>query len=435
MVTYTDRLKLHKPEASDINFPGHMDANADIMDGAAAPGNWDAAVDPTATDDELDGYVVGSAWWNILDHKLFICEDPTSGAAVWRQIWPARAADMNFQAGIYQQLLINGGFQINQQAVSPYTSATTPDNGDDSYAAPDQWILLSDGNDIVDVYQKTTFLPPGAAAALLLEVETAGKKFGILQIVESKDAIKYAGQVASLQFKARTTTGKIIRNIRAAILSWTGTADAVTSDVVSAWNAEGENPAWAANWTAENTPGDLALVADDWTTYRIENINIDTAGMTNLAVFIWCDDADPAIDDLLHLADVQLNVGPVCLPYMPRSFADELQKCMRFWQKTYAYETPVGTVTTVNEIGWFAHGGTTWSRVSVPWPVPLRIPTIATGYSPGTGVASKVYNVGLGSDVNGNGDPSSWCCIYGVANVSVAEGYTLCVHCVADARL
>jgi len=395
-------------------------------------GNFAASTDPTTGDDTADGYIVGSPWVNTTDHKIFLCESPAAGAAVWRQIWPARAEDMNFQAGVYQQLLINGDFQINQQAVSEYTSSTNPANNDDTYAAPDQWLLLSDGNNVVKVSHQTgTWL----GTAVKLTVATANKKFGLIQFVENVDASKYYNKAASLQFKAYTPSGNPLRTLRAAVLSWNGTADALTSDLVSAWNSEGSNPAWIANWTAENTPEDLALVADAWTTYRIENISIDTAGLTNLAVFIWCDDGDADVGDIVFISQVQLNLGPICLPYSQRSFQDELQKCMRFWQKTYAYETPIGTVTTVNDIIWFAHGGTGWSRVPVPWPVPLRKSLYPTGYSPGTGAANKVYNVNLGSDVNGNGEPSSWCCTYGVANVSVAEGSTLRVHCVADARL
>lgn len=247
--------------------------------------------------------------------------------------------------GVYRQALVNGGFQVNQQAVSPYTAATTPDNGDDTYLF-DQWILLSDGDDIVDVSQETSVIPLGAATSAKFEVETANKKFGILQIIENVDALKFAGKAVSLQFKARTTAGKVIENLRAAVLSWSSTANAPTSDVVSAWGAEGSNPTLATNWTAENTAANLALVADTWTTYKIENIAVDTASMANLAVFIWVDDTDASIDDLLYIADVQLNQGPVCLPYMPLSFAEEIEKCYRFWESSYAYGTVPGTAST-----------------------------------------------------------------------------------------
>ena len=236
-----------------------------------------------------------------------------------------------YRTALYQNILLNGNFQINQLGLAAYTSATVPANSDDTYLF-DQWIHLSDGNDITDVSPEATIVPPGEASALKFEVETANKKFGIVQLIENKDAIKLAGKYVSLQLKARTTTDKVIKNIRAAVLSWSSTADIVTSDVVSAWGDEGANPTWATNWTAENTAANLALVADEWTTFEIENIYIDTAGMANLAVVIWVDDTDAAVDDLLYLGDVQLNEGATCLPYMPMRYSDELLRCKRFFQ-------------------------------------------------------------------------------------------------------
>lgn len=303
--------------------------------------------------------------------------------------------------GVYHNLIYNGQFQVNQQAITQYTSATVPANSDDTYAAPDGWNLLSDGNDIVDVYPEATVIPTGAPSSLKLEVETANKKFGIVQFVESKDARKYAGKYASLQFKARTTTGKVIRHIRAAVLSWSSTADTITSDVVSAWNAEGANPTFATNWTAENTAADLTLVADTWTTYKIENIYVDTASMTNLAVFIWCDDADAAVDDLLYVGDVQLNEGMVCLPYAPRDFITELMKSKRYWLKSYSYGAAPGTIGTVEQEGSVAvirpssgvpadFGG---CLAPVLYGVEMRTVGTITFYSPISGASGKMYDV------------------------------------------
>lgn len=275
--------------------------------------------------------------------------------------------------GVYVQALVNGGFQINQLAVATYTSATTPANSDDTYLF-DQWILLSDGNDIADVSQETSVVPTGGAASAKFEVETQNKKFGLIQIIENKEAIKYAGKVASLQFKARTVTGKVIENVRAAVISWSSTADAVTSDVVSAWENEGTNPTLAANWTYENTATNNALVADAWTTYKIENISIDTASMANLAVFIWVDDTDASVDDLLYLADVQLNQGAVCLPYQPRSFDLELRSSQRFFQKSYVYSTALNanTIDSICTVCSRASASTSVNSVVVKFSVPMR---------------------------------------------------------------
>lgn len=45
--------------------------------------NYIATTDPTADDDELDGYSVGSRWINNTDGDTFFCKDASQGAAVW----------------------------------------------------------------------------------------------------------------------------------------------------------------------------------------------------------------------------------------------------------------------------------------------------------------------------------------------------------------
>lgn len=244
--------------------------------------------------------------------------------------------------GIHAQALLNGSFQVNQQAVTTYTSGTTPANNDDTYLL-DQWILLSDGNDIVDVSQELSVIPTGSSSAIKFEVETANKKFGICQIIENKDSIKFAGSRVSLQFKAKTANSHVIENLRAGVLSWNSTADVPTSDIVGTWGAEGANIIPSTNWTLENTPSNLALSTSTWTTYKIENIYIDTASMANLAVVIWVDDTDAAIDDLLYITDVQLNNGIVCTPYKSIKFIDDLRECKRFFEMSYPYGTAAGT--------------------------------------------------------------------------------------------
>lgn len=43
----------------------------------------DATTNPTINDDELDGYVAGSLWVDATNDLLYVCVDPTAGAAIW----------------------------------------------------------------------------------------------------------------------------------------------------------------------------------------------------------------------------------------------------------------------------------------------------------------------------------------------------------------
>ncbi len=228
--------------------------------------------------------------------------------------------------------LINGDFRVAERGTS-FTRTTTPANSDDTYLF-DRCTLLSDGNDRADISQETSVVPTDGYAAIKFDVETVSgtsEKFGIIQIIEARDAAQFDGKTASLSFKARTTSGQV-ENLRAHVLAWDSTADAVTSDVVSAWGAEGSNPTFVANWTAENVAANLVL-SDAYQTFKVEGISIDTSGMTNLAVFIHVDDTDLVATDVLYITDIQLEIGPVATSFERRPIAEERDLCDRYYQE------------------------------------------------------------------------------------------------------
>lgn len=224
--------------------------------------------------------------------------------------------------------IINGNMNVFQRGTS-FTSATTPANSDDTYLA-DRWILLSDGNDIVDVTQQTDG-PTGVLNSIRLDVETANKKFGIIEVIEQKNSAPLIGGTCSVSFYAKTAGSGKIDNIKCAVLSWSSTADAVTSDVVSAWEAEDTDPTLVANWTYENDPANLNPTTS-WARYTIENISIDTASTTNVAVFIWSDVTDVDVGDFLYITGVQLEVGSSATQLEQRPIGAELALCQRYYE-------------------------------------------------------------------------------------------------------
>ncbi len=284
--------------------------------------------------------------------------------------------------------LINGDFRVSQRGTS-FSSTTTPINNDDTYLL-DRWLLLSDGNDVVDVTKDVTVVPTGSSAAIRLDVETGDLKFGIVQILEFRDTSILEGGNVSLSFKARRT-GTSIDHLRAAVLGWASTADVVTSDVVDTtnWGGAGTDPTLATNWNYENTPANLATLTTSYQTFKIENIGI-TAGRNNLAVFIWIDDVTVTVGDFLYITDVQLELGADSTPFERRPFSTELALSQRYFyifsETSAQYPFGFGFSQATNDFRGF-----------IPTPVEMRTtPTIASGPLKYRGNADEVDAVTIG---------------------------------------
>lgn len=237
--------------------------------------------------------------------------------------------------GLYHNALINGNMDIWQRLNADASlTATGGKNNDDTYIM-DRWILLSDGNDIVDI-SNSGDKPAGSAGSAKFVVQTANKQFGILQIIEGKNAKILAGKSVSLSFQAKTASGKEIENLRALVLAWNSTEDSLTSDVISSWPAEGADPTLVANWTKENSGSNLALT-NSWQKFEIENIPLNTSGLTNLAVLIYVDDKDCAVNDELYITQVLLNEGTTSLEWQPTDWQTEYEKCLRYYEQSWGH--------------------------------------------------------------------------------------------------
>jgi hypothetical protein len=224
-------------------------------------------------------------------------------------------------------VLINGDFQVSQRGTT-FTTTLPFTNNNDNYVL-DRWYLLSDGNDIVDVSQNTANAPFSGGYCIALDVETVNKKFGIAQIVETQNCNGLLGQEVTLSFKARVTSVTKLDNVKCAIVAWSGTADSVTSDIVSSWNVENTNPTLIANATYENTPANLN-VTTSWQTFSV-TATVDTASANNIIVFIWSDVTDTTLGDFLLVTDVKLEKGSTATTFMRDNFSTELLKCQRYF--------------------------------------------------------------------------------------------------------
>ena len=227
---------------------------------------------------------------------------------------------LNTQIG--RNHLINGEFSVAQRN----TSFVASDNNNDVYTLY-RWNLVSDGNDIVDVTQSTTVPTGGALKSIGLDVETANKQFGIVQIIEAKNCTGLIGNEVTFSFKAKVSNVRL-GDVRAGIIAWSSTADSVTSDVVATYNDDA-NPTLASNLTFENTPSDLG-VTTSWVTYSV-TATIDTGSTTNVVVWIGSVDSSTTAGDFLYITDCQLEIGPNTSSFEREDYGTTLAKAQRYY--------------------------------------------------------------------------------------------------------
>ena len=240
-----------------------------------------------------------------------------------------------------KNLLVNGGMGFIRNEIAAgttYDSATTPNN-DDGNICFERWINSSDGNDIVDLIRSTD--TPAAVAdsdnpdkAMKLLVATPNKKFGQAQILTNAETMKLRGRRISLSFQAKTTTAKIINNIRASIIEFTGAADLPTIPIVATgtWGVAGTDPTLVASYAYLNTPTNLALTTS-YQKFTLENILVGS-GANNIGIFIWVDDTDAAVGDELFLTALQLENGSRATAYKELPFSMETDRANFFFWKT-----------------------------------------------------------------------------------------------------
>lgn len=305
---------------------------------------------------------------------------------------------------MYQNALLNGGFDVWQRA-------TTFTYNDDVFG-PDRWNLLTETNGAWTCARDTD-VPTGdfKYSAKFTNV-TLNNQAALVQILENIDAVKFQGKTVSLSFYAKTS-GTEIGALRATVLSWTSTADSVTSDVIGTWASDGTDPTWATNWTSE-VAGSNKTLTSSWQRFTIENIAVDTSSITNLAVVIWVDDGTIAANDDFWVTGVKLNVGATATSWMARHYQQELTACRR-----YCYTITTTATNEIIAIG--SNESTTRAHFLIPLSTQLRtLPTLVA-----TAGDWQVTDLTTGVDVTTIQIFSSINSTYaGIVSADVAAGLT-----------
>lgn len=234
---------------------------------------------------------------------------------------------------------------------------------------------------------------------LTLRAVTASKKFGIVQflpndivqqILQTQDKnLSFAFSIkANRPDIAGVLQNPIMDDFKAALLYWTGTKDSLTSDVVSAWNANGSDPTLATSWASA---GQIAVVADA-TVQRFNSDNLvipDTA--TNVALFIWVDYADTITDGQVHLSEIKLELGASVTDFVAELPPIARLRAQRFVVTSFADGVVPGTaVDGAYQLITPSANSTNEMYMTLPYPVPMLFNPSVTAYD-NLGASGKVY--------------------------------------------
>jgi hypothetical protein len=289
-----------------------------------------------------------------------------------------------------QNLLINGSFRFWQRQVPTTLTAVAGD----TYGA-DRWYVLTNGG-ATDIQ---TARVDGIIqyAGQLKQVNASAKYMGYAQIVEGFNSMPMRGQRARLQVNLTASTNT---NVRIAILEWTGTVNAVTSDVVKSWASTtytANNFFLTSNLNVTAVSPTIAVT----TGHTEVSLEADISPLcNNLIVFYWTESA-VAQNVTLTAERVGLYMGGGNREWIPRSMAEELLLCKRYYQKSYAVDVAPGSVSPIMSIILktpIANGA--W-YYSYSFPVEmLKTPTSLVFLS-GNGTAGRASNY-AGVDYNAN---------------------------------
>ena len=271
----------------------------------------------------------------------------------------------------------------------------------------------------------------------LTQANASAQRFGIAQAIEAANILDTRGQAVTLSARVRMSAATTLRY---AIIEWTGTADAITKDVVNNWTSGTFTTGnfFISTNTVITATGSVNLSANTLTSISLTGTI--SGSMNNVIVFFWTDPTQ-AQNVTLDISKVQLEVGSTATPLAFRAFQQELMLCQRYYEKTYPLGDVPGTA-----YGYFAGGGASVSYIyaasnwaSLPtWSFKVEKRAAPSGlvYSPFTGASGNLRDQNGAVDVTALISiitTSSMFCQ--VNNVTVNSGNYIYGHMVAISEL
>jgi hypothetical protein len=280
--------------------------------------------------------------------------------------------------------ILNGGFQVWQRG--------TTFTGYNKFTA-DRWSYISNANGGTHTVTRQAFAPgqtevPGEPQYFIRYARTTAPSTVNYSRLRThlEDVRTLAGKTVTLSFWVRSTMAN--HTISAGMTQWFG----------------------ATGSTLVGVPNQSMLVATPnvWTKVVFTFTLPSVAGKTIISdscliveiLFSFTETYTYTVD----VANVQLEEGPVATPFIWKPFQEEYYACMRYYQKSFGYETTPG-----NGVSWdgqvenvlHASFNSNW-YFPIIFPVAFRAnPSVVNIYSiPASIPAGSVYNFSTGNSTN-----------------------------------
>lgn len=224
----------------------------------------------------------------------------------------------------YDSICDNPFFQINQRQGSTIA--------DDAYG-PDRWYALTQTNTITYAIQ-TAQENSQPFNVRLTQSQAVAQRMGLAQIIEGANCKHLRGKTVVFRPRVRISNSQAVR---IAVLEWTGTEDAATSDVVNDWTSSTYTTSNFFISTTTTVSGVSATTpsAATWTDMGALSVTLGTS-FTNLIVFVWTE-GTAAQNVTLDIGKVRLTEGSASPEIRYPRFEDSLERCKRYFQKTFDY--------------------------------------------------------------------------------------------------
>lgn len=256
--------------------------------------------------------------------------DGTDFNATWVSLMPEEIGALPYGA-VSSNLLINGGFDIWQRGTSQTAGG---------YASDDRWANQHNASTKSHSRQEFTVgqtdvpnNPKYYSRTVVASAGTSGAYVFKMQSIE--DVTRLGGKIVTLSLWAKADASK---NISLEMLQNFGSGG--STDVQGIGVAK----------LALTTSWQMLTV-----TFALPSISGKTVGAnSHTGLRIWFESGSDLAglsgslgnqSGTFDIANVQLNYGSVALPFVPRSFTDELRLCQRYFEKSYSYSDAPGTAT------------------------------------------------------------------------------------------